>query len=268
MPYADKRFDLKQYNPPPNELGFLGGLGKRTGNVRAKAHVQRPTPNQMLFHMRTTNRILMSFSEDPIMAHSHTKRQLEKASKPRLTKKDLNMKISKIQIADNVIKVSKGKGNSTTSGTEQAKPKATVLTEAPVAGVAKVKPRGFSLGTMKKISIVSTLKSSVPAKPKEEEQSFRAWAIAEREKRHQALQQVSYQQIKQEREANEIFPKPKRAPRVKRSRGKPDDMLPGAQHLGGYLYGGFTEDRGPDKTMDNQTKFNIPLSMFSREQIE
>lgn len=266
MPYADKRFDLKDYNPPPNELGFLGGLGKRVGNVRSKAHVQRPTTNQILFHMRTTNRILVSFSEDPIMAHSHTKRQLEKAPKPRLTEKDLNLTISKIQIADNVIKVSKGlKGHSTTSETV-AEAKAKPKSETP-----KAKSRGFTVGAMKKISIVSSLKVSEPPKPKEEAQTFREWAMVEREKRHQALQQVSYQQIKQEREANEIFPKVKRAPKVflgGKSRGKKREMLPGAKHLGGYLYGGFTSVDGPDSSMDNQTKFNVPLTMFSRAQIE
>lgn len=269
MPYADKRYDLKEHNPPPNELGFLGGLGKRTGTVRSKAHVQRPTMNQILFKMRTTNRVLVSFSEDLMLAHSHTKRQSEKSPKPlrKATKKDLNFKISQIQIADNVIKVSKGfKGNSTTSETEHVKPEAKggVVAE-------KRKSKGFGLGTMKKISIVSSLKGNEVPKKADEPQSFREWATAEREKRHQALQQVSYQQIKQEREANEIFPRVKKSPKVflgERPRKKNVELLEGAEHLSGYLYGGFTSDGGPDTSMKNQTKFNVPLSMFSRAQVE
>lgn len=273
MPYADKRYDLKEYNPPPNELGFLGGLGKSAGTAISRSHVQRPTMNQILFKMRTTNRILVSFSEDPILAHSYTRKQKEKSPKPtlKLTKRDLDLKISQIQIADNVIKVSKGfKGNSTTSGTDLNKPEiANVkLVTSPVA--EKRKSKGFSMGTMKKISIVSALKSSELPK-KIEEQTFREWALAEREKRHQALQQVSYQQIKQEREANEIFPKVKKPPKVfleEKNRKKEPSLLPGSEHLGGYLYGGFTKDIGPDETMDNQTKFNVPLTMFSRAKIE
>lgn len=272
MPYADKRYDLKEHNPPSNLLGFLGGLGKRTGTTTSKAHVQRPTMNQILFKMRTTNRILVSFSEDPILAHSYTRKQLERSPKPirKSTKKDLNLKISQIQIADNVIKVSKGfKGNSTSSATEGAQPQDKLQVTAKVD--EKRKTRGFSLGTMKKISIVSAMKSSEAPKKVEEPQSFRAWATVEREKRHQALQQVSYQQIKHEREANEIFPKVKKPPKVfisEKMRKKSPDLLPGAEHLSGYLYGGFTGDALPDKTMENQTKFNVPLSMFSRAQVE
>lgn len=274
MPYADKRYDLKEHNPPPNAMGFLGGLGKRTGTVRSKAHVQRPTMNQILFKMRTTNRILVSFSEDPIMAHSYTKRQLEMSPKPikkATTKKDLSLKIAKIQIADNVVKVSKGfRGNSTISTEEEDKKPPPPKTEVLFKVEEKKKPRGFNMGTMKKISIVSAMKSSEAPK-KVEEPTFREWAMAEREKRHQALQQVSYQQIKQEREANEIFPKVKKPPKVfvgSSMRKKSPDLLPGAQHLGGYLYGGFIKDEGPDETMLTQTKFNVPYSMFSRAQVE
>lgn len=271
MPYADKRYDLKEHNPPSNALGFLGGLGKRTGTVRSKAHVQRPSMNQILFKMRTTNRILVSFSEDPILAHSYTKQQMmEKSPKTtrKATKKDLEFKINEIQIADNVIKVSKGfRGNSTTSETDQVKPE--VKVEA--GTVEKRKSRGFSLGTMKKISIVSSLKAFEAPKQIEEPQTFREWAMAEREKRHITLQQVSYQQIKQEREANEIFPKVKKPPKVflgeKQKKQKPN-LLPGSEHLGGYLYGGFTKTACPDASMESQTKFNVPLSMFSRAQVE
>lgn len=274
MPYADMRYDLKEHNPPSNALGFLGGLGKRSGTTRSKAHVQRPTMNQILFNMRTTNRILNSFSEDPIFAQSYTRKQQKnnerKSPKPigKALKKDLNLTISRIQIADNVIKVTKGfKGSSMTSETE-AKPQAKTETSTKVEG--KRKPRGFSLGAMKKISIVSAIKISDAPKKAKEPQTFREWAIVEREKRHQALQQVSYQQIKQEREANEIFPKVKKPPKLfggSRKQKKPLD-LPGSQHLGGYLYGGFTKDTGPDITMENQTKFNVPYSMFSRAQVE
>ena len=270
MPYADKRYDLKEYNPPPNELGFLGGLGKRSGTTRSKAHVQRPTMNQILFKMRTANRILVSFSEDPILAHSYTRTQMEKSPKPvrKATKKDLNLKISQIQIADNVIKVSKGlKGSSTTSETEEIKPEVKIQ----FSPSEKRKPKSLSLGAMKKISIVSAMKSNEPSKKEEEPQTFREWAMAEREKRHQAIQQVSNQQIRQEREANEIFPKVKKPPKVfiaEKTRKKKTNLLPGSEHLGGYLYGGFTKDTGPDETMMSQTKFNVPLSMFSRAQVE
>lgn len=46
------------------------------------------------------------------------------------------------------------------------------------------------------------------------------------------------------------------------------NLLPGSEHLGGYLYGGFTKGAVPDATMDNQTKFNVPLTMFSRAKVE
>jgi hypothetical protein len=274
MPYADKRYDVRNYNPPPNELGFLGGLGKRTGTSRSKAHVQRPTLNQILFKMRTTNRILVSFSEDPILAHSYTKRQLEGSPKPlrKATKKDLKDKITQIQIADNTTKIEKSfRANSTTSETEGMTKKVKEEPKVELPSTEKRKPKGFSMQTMKKISFVSALKSSEPPKPIEEPPTFRDWAMAEREKRHQALQQVSYQQIKQEREANEIFPRTKKPLRLflgDTMRKKKNELLPGANQLGGYLYGGFTADFGPDETMMEQTKFNVPYTMFSRAQIE
>lgn len=65
MPYADKKYSLNTYNPPANEINFMGGLGKQIGNVRSKVHTNRPTANQTLLKMRTSNRILVSFCEDP-----------------------------------------------------------------------------------------------------------------------------------------------------------------------------------------------------------
>lgn len=79
--------------------------------------------------------------------------------------------------------------------------------------------------------------------------SFRIWALAEREKRNQVLQQVSYQQNKQEREQNEIFPKIKTTTItanddnkcIKKSTKKVRAFQSGNQLLSGYLYGGFGE---------------------------
>jgi hypothetical protein len=90
------------------------------------------------------------------------------------------------------------------------------------------------------------------------------------------LEQVSYQQIKQEREANEIFPRIKRAPakffqrkQVATAKGNEQQQLPGGKLLGAYLYGGFTKDANvPDNTMENETKFHVPLSMFSRAEVD
>lgn len=80
--------------------------------------------------------------------------------------------------------------------------------------------------------------------------SFRKWALAEREKRNQVLQQVSYQQSKQEREQNEIFPKIKTTTTVQRNfdgdkdcnkmnKKKLSTFHSDNQLLSGYLYGGF-----------------------------
>lgn len=268
MPYADHRYDLKDHNPPPHELGFLGGLGKRSGTVRSKAHVQRPTTNQILFKMRTANRILVSFSEDPIMANSLTRKQLEKSPRVARRKQDLGMKIAAIQIADNITKVDKGLGGSSSSDTE---PRGAAQEKKAEQPRSRQKPRGFNLGAMKKISFVSAFKPTSTTQLVEEPQDFRSWALAEREKRFQAQEKISHLAIRQEREANEIFPRIKRAPKVFLGGKKPKkaaNQLPGSEHLGGYLYGGFTKDAGPDATMDAQTKFNVPLSMFSRAHVE
>lgn len=65
MPYADKKYSMNVYNPPANEINFMGGLGTKVGNVRSKVHTNRPTANQQLLKMRTSNRILVTFCEDP-----------------------------------------------------------------------------------------------------------------------------------------------------------------------------------------------------------
>jgi hypothetical protein len=269
----------------PNEVGFLGGLGKHSGNMRSKAHVQRPSMNQILFKMRTTNRILFTFSEDPILAHSLTKKQLEgqnlkspKHIKKRDVKRDLKEKISKIQIADNVMSSSRQRQQqSTTSESEdilkRLNEKTTKVDSSSSSGPRKTS-RGLNLGAMKKISVAfkaTDIFAKAPPPPKEEK-SFREWAIEEREKRHQTLQQVSLQQIKQEREANEIFPRPKytRLPKISSQKQKREkkDVIPGSQHIAGANFGGFIENTGPDSIMENQTKFHVPLSMFSRAEIE
>lgn len=290
MPYANKRYDLKEFNPTPNEVAFLGGLGNFTGNTRSKAHVQRPSMNQILFKMRTANRILFTFSEDPILAHALTRKQLEGMKSPkqirkRDMKRDLAQKISKIQIADNIIKVSTPTevDHQRTSPTSDAddvltKPVELLLPRID-AGVKKstTSSRTLSLGAMKKISFAfkatDVLKGPAAAQPPQQpEKSFREWALEEREKRLQALQQVSLQQIKQEREANEIFPKSKNSklPKIFLSgqRRAKKDVIAGAEHLAGAMFGPFIENKGPDKIMANQTKFHVPLSMFSRATVE
>lgn len=275
MPYADKRFDQRQHNPPPNELGFLGGISsKRTGMIKSKAHIQRPTANQILFKMRTANRVLVSFTEDLAQTHSLTKKQLKSSPKPqrKSLKEDLQQFVSKVHIADNVVKTKRKQASSTTSETEEMitpEEKIEIPALTTTTTPARKKSSFFSLGAVKKISIMTALKGETKV-ASEEPKTFREWALAEREKRFQALQQVSYQQIKQEREANEIFPKIKRAPRKFFER-KEQQQLPGAEHLGGYLYGGFmkqTPSQAPDPTMENQTKFHVPLSMFSRAEVE
>lgn len=36
-PYADKKYHIP-FNPPPNEVNYIGGLGKNRGNPRSKVH--------------------------------------------------------------------------------------------------------------------------------------------------------------------------------------------------------------------------------------
>lgn len=276
MPYADKRYNLKEYNPPPNEVGFLGGLGKKTGTSRSKAHIQRPNANQILFKMKTANRILVSFTEDLGMTHSLTRKQLKLSPKPKRKstgKEDLGLLVSQVQIADNILKRSKKKQvSSTTSETEVIKHDEVKL-EPIILGNKKKSPRISLGGTMKKISMMSALKSERPLAPSEPA-TFREWALAEREKRFQALQQVSYQQIKQEREANEIFPRVKKQPKkffvANKKKDQQQQQLPGAEHLGGYLYGGLStkDTKLIDATMEKQTKFHVPLTMFCRAEVE
>lgn len=275
MPYADKRYDLRQHNPPPNELGFLGGISsKRRGTVRSKAHIQRPSSNQLLFKMRTANRILVSFTEDLAQTHSLTKKQLkEQPTKPVRDplKEDLQQFVSRVQIADNVIKTKRKQASSTTSETDETvKMEGSRIEVATPTLTPRKKSSFFTMGAVKKLTVMSALTKSDSKVSPEEPKSFREWAFAEREKRFQALQQVSYQQIKQEREANEIFPKIKRAPRKFFER-KEQQRLPGAEHLGGYLYGGFAKHNrvmSADPSMENETKFHVPLTMFSRAEIE
>ncbi|KAG5676297.1 hypothetical protein PVAND_006144 [Polypedilum vanderplanki] len=289
MPYADKRFDsFMQYNPPPNELGFLGGLGKRTGTVRSKAHVQRPSANQILFKMRTANRILVSFTEDLALTHSLTRKQLKISPKVKRKplKQELKELVSQVQTADNIIGKKQGKKkhvSSTSSEDEEIKQEVKEklkLEDIKKPETEKKKPR-ITLGAMKKLTIVSAMRSdsakqaSAAAAATPEPKTFREWAMAEREKRFQALQAVSAQQIKQEREANQIFPRVKKPPRKfyaedSKKKNQLQHRIPGAEHLAGYLYGGFSrcDNKLIDKTMENQTKFYVPLTMFSRAKVE
>lgn len=288
MPYADKRYDLKAFNPTPNELAFLGGLGKPSGNTLSKAHVQRPSMNQILFQMRTANRILFTFSEDPVMTHTLTRKQLDgfKSPKKQLKKRSNNVKIdlieriSKIQIADNVIKSSSESRSHRTSLTSESDD--LLQRGAPVEITAKIdtglRKKSSSTGiggAAKKISFAfkaTDVFKVPPPPPIQPEKSFREWALEEREKRAQAIQQVSLQQIKQEREANEIFPKSKNSklPKIFLSgqRKGRKDQIEGAEHLAGAMFGKFIENTGPDEIMASQNKFHVPLSMFSRAEVE
>lgn len=61
-PYHDKNYHIP-YNPPPNEVNFIGGLGKNRGNLRSKVHPNRATIVQKIYNMRNQNRIDVCFTK-------------------------------------------------------------------------------------------------------------------------------------------------------------------------------------------------------------
>lgn len=40
QPYPDQAYHIP-FDPPPNEVNFIGGLGKRSGNIRSRVKKQR-----------------------------------------------------------------------------------------------------------------------------------------------------------------------------------------------------------------------------------
>lgn len=244
------------YNPAANEVGFLGGLGKSTGHARSKVHITRPTMTQILLKMRTSNRILVSFGEELNTVHSLTKRQLQTSPKNKRKsikeiQKEIEKKIIDVRMADNV-DITPTKGSSSDSFVAKSATPTTV--DAQETEKSKKPVEYYHI---KKLDI-ETYKP-----PKLDEDSFRNWALTERDKRNQVLQQASFQQSKQEREMNQLFPKI-REPITKKLKQQKKKKNP----LSGYLYGSFTKSLEFDHAMNKQTKFGVPLSMFTRAKLD
>lgn len=228
----------------------MGGLGKTIGFPRSKVHINRPNMAQILLKMKTSNRILVSFGEELENAHSLTRKQLQKSPKEqrklhKKLKEEIDKKIIDVQMADN-IDVSKTKGSFSDSFV--AKSSSPSLVDAQETEKQK-KPVEYQY---KKIEFEPY------TAPKSEEDSFRSWALSEREKRNQVLQQASFQQSKQEREMNQVFPK------IREKRKKKFQKCKVKNPIAGYLYGSFTKSLEFDHAMNKQTKFGVPLSMFTR----
>lgn len=250
------------YNPPPNEVGFLNGLGRTSGYPRSKVHVNRPTLTQTLLKMRTSNRILTTFTEDPKISHSLTRKQLDKSPKlkfksPNQIDEIINRKIIDVTTAEN-IDISKTSCSSSDSCVASSTSSLVDIQEAEKSLKVCV-PVELPI----KRNIVEKYKTPVvPLPVVPEEESFRAWALSEREKRNQILQQASFQQSRQEREQNEVFP------RVKQKRRKVVSKFQTKEAFPGYLYGPYTKALEFDHAMKRQTKFGVPLSMFTRAKAE
>ena len=176
------------------------------------------------------------------------------------------MKISQIQMADNAPSTAKTPEPSSIDDEESELPNGNSLVdietcEKPKKGIdaisitKKVTTTTNTITTVATVTLATstTTTTSTPiVDDSSNDVSFRKWALAEREKRNQVLQQVSYQQSKQEREQNEIFPKIKTTTtaqrnfdgdkvRNKKSKKKVSMFHSGNQLLSGYLYGGFGE---------------------------
>lgn len=218
---------------------------------------------QTLLKMRTSNRILVSFTEDLHITHSLTRKQLDKSPKlkfksPKKVEDIINKKIVDVTTAEN-IDISKTSCSS--SDSYVASSSSSLIDSQEVEKSPKI-ILPVELPIKRNIFLERFKPPPVPIVV--EEESFRSWALNEREKRNQILQQASFQQSKQERELNEVFPrvKQKRRSIVRNINTKDEDSIPG------YLYGPYTKQLEFDHAMKKQTKFGVPLSMFTRAQQE
>lgn len=168
-------------------------------------------------------------------------------------KKELQMKISQIQMADNVPCTAKITPESSSIADEESEefPNGNSLVdietcEKPRKGIDAITITKNKVTTTTTITTIATTTTPI-VDDSSNDISFRKWALAEREKRNQVLQQVSYQQSKQEREQNEIFPKIKTTTTTASKSDKDcnkknlSTLHNGTQLLSGYLYGGFGE---------------------------
>lgn len=170
------------------------------------------------------------------------------------------MKISQIQMADNAPCTAKTpEPNSIADEESEEFPNGNSLVDIETCEKPKkvidaiaITKKQTTIATVALATTTTTTTSTPIVDDSSNDISFRKWAMAEREKRNQVLQQVSYQQSKQEREQNEIFPKIKTTTTAQRNfvgdkecdkmnKKKVSTFHSGNQLLSGYLYGGFGE---------------------------
>lgn len=62
QPYIEHKYHIP-FNPPPNEVNFVGGVGTNRGHRRSKVHPNRPTIVQQIYRMQKHNCIDVNFTQ-------------------------------------------------------------------------------------------------------------------------------------------------------------------------------------------------------------
>lgn len=245
-PYNDHKYNRVSHLPP-NEVAFMGGLGAKHGNARSQVHIDRPTEVQKVLHMRTSNRSLYTFTEDPKKTTNVVRRR------SAITKKNESEKVKtvvdKVWMADNFEEKAKSSESDSVYLTRRVRRQVQPAPPEPALEyVAQVRNR-----------LEETFR--IPDELTETRETFTDWAVKERERFKQRRLHLTE---KQERSVTETLSHEGSddesyetvSERVRRIRRR--EVI---RHIGGYMYGQFTKI--PQQSRKS-TKFGIPLSMIER----
>lgn len=275
--YFNKNFK-EGFNKPPNEVNFLKGLGPNKGNLRNKVHIQRVTRVQEIFHMKTSNRSLKTFTEDPRTVNCYVKKEQKLSSNAYMKfptvniKEDLKNICTKVILADNIDTRSPSEESDLFIDKNAASRK--ILNKQEIQEKLNVNKR-----LLDRMSSTNNLNNN------EDCSSFREWALKEREKfKLRTLTDILKKEKRRldsesDSATSSISSSSKSSfttntmtsldENVKdkdsishlHKRRRRRKMIP---NIRGYMYGKFTKIPKPDKMMKNQDKFGIPNSMIER----
>ncbi|XP_058447607.1 uncharacterized protein LOC131427993 [Malaya genurostris] len=246
LPYKDRNYEIP-FNPPPNEVNFLGGLGSKKAHYRSKVHPQRFSTVQKLMKMRTSNRVLETLTED-LRQVNQCRRGAEAQTQYRNVGAFIKKMTDELQMAGNVEK---------STPSEQS--------EAQCQMNSRVNLSDDDYKNMIRKLDTMLLEEQRPSAA--QGTSFRDWATRER---YNYKNKSSFDIIKREKDLIEselgssVDTKPhdyisndgKRITKLCKTTKIP--------HVEGHMYGPFTKLPRLDPLLENETKFGIPLSLLVR----
>ncbi|KAJ6643216.1 hypothetical protein Bhyg_08173 [Pseudolycoriella hygida] len=262
-PYYDKRYHIP-HDLPPNEVNFVGGLGKIKGHARSKLHPNRPTTLQKLYGMTSRNKIAVTFTQPH--KDSHCLAQKTEKLIERQSPKVIKSVVRQVTSADFIITPSSSNASDCSENIKLMKkkvPPCEHTEDNTINGVPFYYPKD-GIKSLLNDFLSRTVDKDDMRLPHVEsnELDFRKWAVNMRDeiRKERAGSSTVSNSISDRSSAKTIITGSKYSRKNLSKVGHKNIV----KHLSGYMFGPFAKTPTPDELTKDGDKFGIPRTMTER----